>query len=167
MWMWGPQEGNNVGPELFDNLYQRFKQDFGTSLYVVPDEGWNCAITGWGNHLPIQDCTRPIHHDVRYVWGAAQNGYSPVGEVAVVGPGYDERGIPGRGGVYRPRDGGRWYTTNFQKAIASRKPLLAIETWNEFHEGSNICESREYGRLYIDLTRNLVAQYKLALAVHA
>jgi len=28
-----------------------------------------------------------------------------------------------------------------------------VETWNEFHEGTDVAPSREYGRRYVDLTR--------------
>ena len=28
-----------------------------------------------------------------------------------------------------------------------------VETWNEFHEGTDVANSRETGRQYIDLTR--------------
>jgi hypothetical protein len=34
-----------------------------------------------------------------------------------------------------------------------RSWLVHIETWNELHEGSEICETRECGRRYIELTR--------------
>jgi hypothetical protein len=37
---------------------------------------------------------------------------------------------------------------------------VIIETWNEFHEGTSIAESREHGRQYIDLTRKFVEQFR-------
>ena len=36
---------------------------------------------------------------------------------------------------------------------------MHLETWNEFHEGTEICHSREYGRQYIDLTREFADQF--------
>jgi len=36
---------------------------------------------------------------------------------------------------------------------ATRPWLVHLETRNEFHEGTEICETREYGRQYIELTR--------------
>ena len=30
---------------------------------------------------------------------------------------------------------------------------MAVETWNEFSEGSDIAETVEFGRMYINLTR--------------
>ena len=37
---------------------------------------------------------------------------------------------------------------------------MILETWNEFHEGTNIAESREHGRQYIELTRKYVDLFK-------
>jgi hypothetical protein len=42
--------------------------------------------------------------------------------------------------------------------------LLAIETWNEFHEATGISDSVEYGRTYIELTRTLVQRYHNSFA---
>jgi hypothetical protein len=161
VWIWGPQVGNNVNQELFDQTYQRFGDEFGVRPFIVRDVGFNCAITGWGqDQRPIQDCSRRLRTDASYVWGAAARGYDPHGEVASVGPGYDERRVPGRSGVFRDRAGGKWYRDNFEKAIASHKQMLALETWNEFHEASSICETKEYGRTYIEMTKELSARYR-------
>ncbi len=150
--------------QVFDEIYTRFEQDFGVRPYIVREVSWNFAGHGRGS-ARVYDHAKPIATEASYVWGAAQNGFaSSLGTVATVGPGYDERDIPGRAGVYRPRDGGKWYTDNFRKAIASGKRMLAIETWNELHEGSGIGETVEYGRAYIDLTRQLVAEYKRSFA---
>ncbi len=35
-----------------------------------------------------------------------------------------------------------------------------IETWDEFHEGTDIAESKEYGRQYIGLTRKYSERFK-------
>jgi len=35
-----------------------------------------------------------------------------------------------------------------------------IETWSEFHEGTEICETKEYGRQYIELTRKYSDMFK-------
>ena len=43
-----------------------------------------------------------------------------------------------------------------------RRPtnFVMVETWNEFHEGTDIAESREYGRQYIELTRKYSELFK-------
>jgi hypothetical protein len=57
----------------------------------------------------------------------------------------------------RQRDGGRFYSYAWERLLrmhSARRPwLVHVETWNEFHEGTEICESAEYGRQYIELTR--------------
>lgn len=163
VWIWGPQPGNNVGQELFDQTYQRFQAEFGVRPFIVRDLGFNCPITGWRNDLPVQDCRHPIQTDASYVWGTAERGYDPLGEVASVGPGYDERLVPGRAGLHRSRDGGKWYISNFDKAIASGKQLLVLETWNEFHEATAVCETKEYGRQYIELSKQLTDRWRAAV----
>lgn len=160
IWVYLAQEGTRADQRLFDYVYEHFNADFGVRPWIVRDYSWVCAIVAWSNHHPVHDCSQRIVTDGSSIWGAAQNGYSPAGTVAAVGPGYDERKIPWRPGVFRPRDDGAWYRSNFQKALASGKRFLVIETWNEFHEASNVSESAEYGRTYIDLTRALVADFR-------
>lgn len=163
VWLWWPQPGNNFNQDFFNYLYDHFTRDFGAHPFIVRETGWYCAITGWIGAEPQRDCSQPIKTDADYVWGVAYSGYHVEGSVAAVGPGYDERQIPGRSGKLRPRDNGAWYRANFDKAIASHKRLLAIETWNEFHEATGISDSVEYGRSYIDLTRTLVDRFRQSL----
>jgi len=43
----------------------------------------------------------------------------------------------------------------------ARRPwLVHIETWNEWHEGTDIAESRECGRVYIELTAKYINLFK-------
>ena len=37
---------------------------------------------------------------------------------------------------------------------------VMIETWNEFHEGTDIAHSREYGRHYLELNRQYADLFK-------
>ncbi|MEJ7640242.1 MAG: hypothetical protein WKF75_20315 [Singulisphaera sp.] len=37
--------------------------------------------------------------------------------------------------------------------------MVHIETWNEYHEATNIAESREYGRQYLEMTRDYAARF--------
>lgn len=139
----------------FDYLYDRFEADYDVRPYIVREVSWDFA-----SRDGIVDENRPIATEANYKWGAALEGYFERGSVAAVGPGFDEREIPGRGGAHRPREDGNWYYQNFGKAIASGKRLLVIETWNEIHEASTICETVEHGRTYIDYTRRLVDEFR-------
>lgn len=139
VWLFAPQ-GNRYSQATFDYLNGMFQMEFGTTPYLVRDVAWTNVTTA-----------------ASFGWGSAQNGLLYTDKVASVGPGYDERQIPGRTGVYRPRDNGNWYQYNLWNALNFGRPIIAIETWNEFHEASGIGESVEYGRAYIEMTRNLVS----------
>jgi hypothetical protein len=161
VWLFLPQE-NVFDQRTFDEVDARFEADFGVRPFVVRATGWDCAMErgflGLGSLH--QDCSHPIRTDASYVWGAAQDGFQETATVATVGPGYDERLIPGRPGVYRSREGGARYRDDLCRALASGRNMLAIETWNEFHEASAIAETLEYGRKYIEMTRALLAPFE-------
>jgi hypothetical protein len=148
VWLFLPQD-NKFDQTLFDEVYQRFTSDFGVRPYIVRATGWDCPTTS-------DDCSPPIRTDASYVWGTAQDGVQVTPLVASVGPGYDERELRGRRGLHVDRANGRYYTKNLTAALASGRPLLAIETWNEIHEASGIGETREYGSQYITITRELL-----------
>ncbi|MDQ6879997.1 MAG: DUF5010 domain-containing protein [Candidatus Dormibacteraeota bacterium] len=166
VWLYWPPVGITFNQAVFDYTYDSFTRDFGIRPYIVSEVRWECAVTGWNATAPVQDCTHRIGTDASYEWNVAYNGYWGRGTVAAVGPGYNESGIAGRRGVVRPRAGGEWYRTNFEKAAASKRRLLVIETWNEFHEASDVSESVEYGRTYVEYTRQGVAAYRGYLAAH-
>ena len=144
----------------FDYVYDHFQTDYGVRPYIVREVSWDYPILRWENGERVRDRDHPIKTDDRYLWNAPVHGYNDCCGVAAVGPGYDERGIPGRAGTYIDRQNGQFYRRAFEAAIAAGKSLLAIETWNEFHEATGIAPSREYGRTYVDLTRELVAKFR-------
>lgn len=155
IWLYFSFFASAFDQSTFDFVYNQFERDFGVRPYIVRELTWDFARID-GEYVEDQ----PIATEANYKWGAAFDGYSDKGSVAAVGPGFDEREIPGRGDAYRSRDNGNWYRHNFERAIASRKPFLVIETWNEVHEASGIQETVEFGRQYIDLTRELVDRFK-------
>lgn len=127
----------NVDAELFPAVRKMFREDFGSDPYLVKMHGW------------------PGQADSRYQWGAA---LAPtILETAGIGPGYDHSAVPGRSPLVRPRDEGRFYRFGWERLLSmdpARRPwLVHLETWNEFHEGTEICETVEYGRQYIELSR--------------
>ncbi len=82
--------------------------------------------------------------------------------VASVGAGYNQTALPNRPKYNVPRDSGQRYREVWGD-LMKRSPAPAIvhvETWNEFFEGTAICETREYGRTYIELTRELSDKFK-------
>ena len=97
--------------------------------------------------------------DNLYAWGAALAGPNFHG-VAAIGPGYDDHAVPGRTTPKREREKGEFYIDSWKQALASGKNIIVIETWNELHEGTDICETEEYGRQYIELTAQFSSQFK-------
>jgi hypothetical protein len=96
-----------------------------------------------------------------YIWGAAATGMvTPTGGIAEIGPGYDERGLGRPTQVWTDRVGGAFYRDAWKAAVGSGKKWVAIETWNEFHEASDVAESVEYGRSYLELTKQYVGAWK-------
>jgi hypothetical protein len=73
---------------------------------------------------------------------------------ATVIPGFDDTRVPGRPAP-RPtveRFGGATYTTLWDAAIRHDVDWVLVTSFNEWHEGSEIEPSREYGDRYLDLT---------------
>jgi len=116
-----------VDAELFAPVRKMFRNDFGCDLYLVKMRDW------------------PGEADSVYQWGGA---IAPqIHDTAAIGPGYDHSAVPGRTPLVRNRDGGRFYECAWVRLLAmdpARRPwLLHLETWNELHEGTEICETAE------------------------
>lgn len=162
VWLWASWFNISFDQSFFDYLTSRFQADFGVSPYVVAEASWRFATRADASGSK-PDPNRPIRIDNFYVWGAALTGFRDAGTgIAEVGPGYDERQLdgPGRSGRYALREDGAFYERSLEGAIASGRRLLAIETWNEFHEASDIADSVQYGRRYIEITRSYLDRFK-------
>jgi hypothetical protein len=70
-----------------------------------------------------------------------------------IGPGYDDSPVPDRTTPTRDRLAGGYYAASWLLALQARPQLIILETWSELHEGTDICETSEDGRYYIELTR--------------
>jgi len=125
----------------FDYLKESFPRDFGgREPFVVRELSWKVTA------------------DSTYAWGGAV-GLKPQ-KVASLGPGYDHSAVPGREPLIVPRDGGAFYERNWARLLRRPTNIVFLETWNEFHEGTDIAESREYGRTYIELTRRYIELFR-------
>ena len=142
--------GAKHSEKTFAYLDRRFEEEFGCRPHVVRNADWRAptdTVTSWGAALQ----------------GPKIVGPTPPGNVVQIGPGYNDRAVPGRTTPIRLRDDGRFYEMSWRKAIESGRDIVLIETWNELHEGTEICETREHGRRYIDLTAKYVAAFKQGL----
>jgi len=123
----------------FDFVKNRFKKDFGVEPFIVKSTGWKGRA------------------DATYSWGGAVNGPLIYRQVVALGPGYDHTAVPGRTPLIVDRRDGQTYVDRWLKVLALRpetRPwMVHVETWNEWHEGTDVAASREYGRSYIVLTR--------------
>ncbi|MCI0748020.1 MAG: DUF5010 domain-containing protein [Verrucomicrobia subdivision 3 bacterium] len=92
-----------------------------------------------------------VKADSTVAWGGALGLKNP--GVASLGPGYDHSAVPGRDRLVVEREGGAFYSRQWEKFLQRPSNFVMVETWNEWHEGTDVAESREYGRQYIELTR--------------
>ena len=99
-----------------------------------------------------------VKADSQVAWGGAL-GLRNLG-VASLGPGYDHSAVPGRKPLLVKREGGQFYQNNWIRFLRHPTHFVMVETWNEFHEGTDIANSREYGRRYIELTRKYADLFK-------
>ncbi len=120
---------------LVDYVRRRFAEDFNSEVFIVRERSWN------------------LRTEMEYGWGAA---LGPIlRDVAAIGPGFDNLGAVncyGQSPLFRDRLGGFAYRDDWERALRSGSNIVVIETWNELHEGTGICETVELGRQYIDLT---------------
>ncbi|MBX3462779.1 MAG: hypothetical protein KF830_06385 [Planctomycetes bacterium] len=130
--------------ELGATLRRAFQQRFpGERVCLVADASWG-----------------DIGQDLTTRWGAALWGPSLHPGVAQIGPGYDDRVVPGRHSPVREREDGAFYAHSWQRALRHRPELVLLETWNEMHEGSELCATRETGTAYLEATRAFVARLR-------
>ncbi|MHC4743770.1 MAG: DUF5010 domain-containing protein [Planctomycetota bacterium] len=123
----------------FEYVKKRFAKDFGIEPFIVKASDWK------GNA------------DATYAWGGAVNGPLIYRKTIALGPGYDHSAVPNRSPLIVERNDGKTYIDRWRKMLQlnpeHRPSIVHVETWNEWHEGTDIAHSREYGRLYIELTR--------------
>lgn len=73
-------------------------------------------------------------------------------------PGYDDRNQNGLNRLILSRKEGEFYKNYWQiakKYLDPDLPILLLTTFNEWHEGTEIEPSQEYGEKYLELTRSL------------
>src|SRR5262249_6168689 len=102
-------------------------------------------------------------------YAASACAYSGKLWVATTMPGYDDTRLGRSNGFAVDRQGGGYYTTLWQGAIATNPDMIQITSFNEWLEDTQIEPSRSYGDLYLQLTKQLSDQYKATgpTATHA
>jgi glycoprotein endo-alpha-1,2-mannosidase len=120
----------------------------GTSVY---------NITGQTQHKTPAEIRDWAH--LAYPKAVTAAGAGKISTVTVI-PGYDDRAVD------RPKPrpvtdrwGGETYRVLWQEAVAANPDWVLITSWNEWHEGSEIEPSVEYGSLFLDETAVLSRQF--------
>lgn len=128
--------------QFVNYLAAHFAKDFGgRTPWLAREISWN------------------VKADSVVAWGGALGLKNP-GGIASVGPGYDHSAVPGRDPLIVERRDGHFYEEQWVKLLRRPPTFVMVETWNEWHEGTDVAESKEYGRQYIDLTRKYSALFK-------
>lgn len=117
----------------------------------------------FGGRVPylVREISWDVQTDGVYAWGGALGLKNP--GVASLGPGYDHSAVPGRTPVTIDREKGQFFARNWASFLRRPSNLVTIETWNEYHEGTDIAASKEYGRTYLELNRKYVDMFKQGL----
>jgi len=80
--------------------------------------------------------------------------------VPAISPGYDERLLPGRRGLFYEREEGIYYLESYGSALASYPDWIWITSFNEWWENTHIEPSEKYGYRYLFLTERITADFK-------
>ena len=91
-------------------------------------------------------------------WVAAADAFGRISAITVI-PGYDDTKIR-RPGLRVERRDGALYRAQWEAAIGADPHWILITSWNEWHEGSEIEPSVEYGDAYLKRTAELAARFK-------
>jgi hypothetical protein len=128
----------------FDYVAEQFRQDFGTTPYVIRHFSWLGVTT-----------------DAEYAGWPTSFHATFAGDVGSVAPGEDNySAIAVEKKIVTDRNCGDLYQADWDQVVAHGARLVFIEDWNELFEGSGISATKEYGRRYIDQTARNVARWK-------
>ena len=134
--LYGPGFAAKQDQALFPFVREQFMRDFATDMFLVKHLGWEGEA------------------DSLCCWGGAL-GLKAYG-VTSLGPGYDHSAVPNREPLVVDRESGEFYERQWKQflsySLKRRANVVLVETWNELHEGTDVCDTKEFGRQYIELT---------------
>ncbi len=124
-----------------------------------------CFARDFGGRIPyvVREVSWKVRSEQVYAWGGALGLKCP--GAASLGPGYDDSAVLGRTPLVVPRENGAFFRRNWEAFLIRPCRLVMIETWNEFHEGTEIADSLEYGREYLALNREYVNLFKSGTSI--
>jgi glycoprotein endo-alpha-1,2-mannosidase len=148
-----------LAPKDWAELLQRLDRE-GLALFSIAD-GFQEDLTGAFDGVHLYN---PVRMNFRYLWELylrAAPRVKAAGKLfaATVVPGYDDRYVR-QPGFARGRQDGRYYRAYWDAATDSDPHWILITSFNEWHEGSEIEPSVEFGDEYLKLTRQLADKWK-------
>ena len=75
-------------------------------------------------------------------------------------PGYDDTKLDREQAFAVPRYDGNLYRAQWEAALKARPDWILLTSWNEWHEGSEIEPSVEFGHRYMELTRQYAREWR-------
>ncbi len=146
---------------MVDRWHRRFREELGEELYLVLEGAYYHA-----KHPGTKTDMQCTNADNYYRWDAALAGplLEKRGEfpIATIGPGFDPSGQGLKNPRRRDRRNGDTFRRDFAQALKWDPPWLVIETFNFFEEGTDITETKEFGRSYLDIAHEYSARFKAA-----
>lgn len=121
-------------------IEERFRRDFDANILWLGDRDFKEKAPGFDGYCRYGAGIRFGYDDSARI------------RIATVGAGYDDCAIPGSTTPIRSREGGDAYRADWSKALVKRPNWVILDGWNQFHEGSELCGSRQHGFSYVDAT---------------
>jgi glycoprotein endo-alpha-1,2-mannosidase len=91
-------------------------------------------------------------------WVQLADGAGKISTITVI-PGYDDTKIR-KPGLAVERHDGKLYRVQWEQALAADPQWVLVTSFNEWHEGSELEPSLEFGTQYIELTGEYAARFK-------
>lgn len=113
-----------------------------------------CGALKGRTHEDVRAWARQTYPD----WVSIADSAGRISTITVI-PGYDDTKIRTPGIKVERFDGGL-YRAQWEEAIAADPHWVLITSFNEWHEGSEIEPSAEYGERYLDLTGEMAGSFK-------
>ncbi|MCL4542984.1 MAG: glycoside hydrolase family 99-like domain-containing protein [Chloroflexi bacterium] len=115
-----------------------------------------------GYHVTTSALQVALGHDVEHFNRAMATACRDAGKyfAAAVIPGFDNARVHERGRLIVDRRGGELYDQQWGAALSSDPDLVMINSFNEWHEGSEIEPSLEFGDQYLQTTRAWIQRYR-------
>ncbi|MBI3949236.1 MAG: hypothetical protein HY314_02100 [Acidobacteria bacterium] len=146
-------------PEDWAYVFQQLSQE-GLAAFSIADGFQEDLIRGFEGVHTYNPVTLPLEQ-TRGLYRSNALRAKAIGKLfaATVVPGYDDRNVR-QPGFVQDRQGGDYYRASWDAATSSQPHWILVTSFNEWHEGSEIEPSVEFGDQYLELTRELAERWK-------